>query len=73
MEIDTKGCDNLTNKEQGEQQQQEEEDNQDQEKDQEKPKTLEETASCDHQNQEENQLKDGVYKADFVTQRGAIC
>ncbi|TNN65133.1 Retinal-specific ATP-binding cassette transporter [Liparis tanakae] len=60
LEIDTKGCDNLTNKEQGEQQQQEEEENQDQEKDPEKPKTLEETASCDHQNQaEENQLKDG--------------
>ncbi|XP_068437505.1 retinal-specific phospholipid-transporting ATPase ABCA4a isoform X1 [Clinocottus analis] len=66
LEMDTKGVDNVTNKEQGEQQKQEEEENQDQEKDQEKPKTLEETGSCVHPDQgeresqaEENQIIDG--------------
>ncbi|XP_031735235.1 retinal-specific phospholipid-transporting ATPase ABCA4-like isoform X3 [Anarrhichthys ocellatus] len=67
LEMNKKGFDNLTNKKQGEQQKQEVE-NQDQEKDREKPKTLEETVSCDHQDQgerlvenqaEENQIKDG--------------
>ncbi|GLD55049.1 retinal-specific ATP-binding cassette transporter-like protein [Lates japonicus] len=63
LELDKKGFDNLANKEQGEQQKKDEEENQ------EKPKTLEETTSCEHQDQrqrlgkenqaEENQDKDG--------------
>ncbi|XP_044032286.1 retinal-specific phospholipid-transporting ATPase ABCA4a isoform X2 [Siniperca chuatsi] len=71
LELDKKGFHNLANKEQGEQQKKEEEEDQDQEKEQEKPKTLEKTASCEHQDQrerlekanqaeaEENQKRDG--------------
>lgn len=68
MDCDKKGFDNLANKEQGEQQKKgEEEENQDQEK----PKPVEDTPSCEHQDQrerlgsqnqaegEKNQEKDG--------------
>ncbi|XP_044195655.1 retinal-specific phospholipid-transporting ATPase ABCA4a [Thunnus albacares] len=64
LELDKKGFDNLANKEQGEQLKKDEEENQNEEKNQEKPKILEETASCEHQDQreklgQENQEKDG--------------
>ncbi|KAG7216739.1 hypothetical protein INR49_021122 [Caranx melampygus] len=51
LELEKKGFDNLANKEPGEQQKKEEEENQGEENNQEKPKTLEKTPSCEHQDQ----------------------
>lgn len=67
--LDKKGFDNLANKEQGEQQKKHEEDIQNEEGNQEKPKTLEEPASCEHQDQRErlgNEEKDGIIVSFFI-------
>ncbi|XP_058488295.1 retinal-specific phospholipid-transporting ATPase ABCA4a isoform X2 [Solea solea] len=53
LELDKKRFDNLANQKQGEEQRKEDEDDQEQEEDQENPQTLEETASCEHQDQRE--------------------
>lgn len=76
LELDKKGFDNLANKEQGEQQKKDEEENQ------EKPKSLEETTSCEHQDQrqrlgketqaKENQDKDGRITADYFIKTFAL-
>lgn len=72
LPIDKKCFDNLRNKDEGEPQKQQEEEEEEEEEgddenqDQEKTVTLEETPSCDHQDQgeglEENQNKGGVYR-----------
>ncbi|KAM3593267.1 uncharacterized protein V6R79_008809 [Siganus canaliculatus] len=60
VELEKKGFDNLVNKEQGEQQKKENEENQEQEK----HATVEETASCEHQDQRERLQREGQAEAD---------
>lgn len=68
LDLDKKGFDNLTNKEQGEQQKKEEEENQDQGK----PKTVEEMTSCEHQDQRERLEKESQSEAEESKERDGI-
>ncbi|KAE8280049.1 Retinal-specific ATP-binding cassette transporter [Larimichthys crocea] len=65
LDLDKKGFDNLTNKEQGEQQKKEEEEDQDQGK----PKTVEEMTSCEHQDQRERLEKESQSEAEESKER----